>query len=116
MTPHCLVSCPLPETHLDLLRSSDGHDWHEGIQDLEVKAGLGSLCWFLVETTARCICCLLAFNTFSLNLTTGFKMFVNRNRVTDVEYKLCLPGVGGGGGINWEIWIDIHTTIYKTDY
>ena len=43
-------------------------------------------------------------------------MFVNRNRVTDVEYKLCLPGVGGGGGINWEIWIDIHTTIYKTDY
>ena len=41
-------------------------------------------------------------------------MFVNRNRVTDVEYKLWLPGIRGGGGINWETGIDIHTAIYKT--
>ena len=114
MTPHCLVSCPLPGTHLHLPRSSEDHDWHEGIQDLEVKVGIGSLFWFLFQTTTRYIFCSLAFNTFSLNLTTGFKMFVNRNRVTDVEYKLWLPGIRGGGGINWKIGIVIHTTIYKT--
>ena len=38
--------------------------------------------------------------------------------VTDVENKLIqktnLWGKGGGG-INWETGIDIHTTIYKID-
>ena len=32
----------------------------------------------------------------------------NRNRVTDVENKLMVRG----GGINWEIGIDIYTLLY----
>ena len=37
----------------------------------------------------------------------------NRNRITDVENKLMVTKGEKGGGINWEIGIDIHTTIYK---
>ena len=35
----------------------------------------------------------------------------NRNRVTDVENKHGYQGMRGGG-INWEIWIDIYTLLY----
>ena len=39
----------------------------------------------------------------------------NRNRVTDVENKLMVTNKGeSGGGVNWEIGINIYTTIYKT--
>ena len=45
----------------------------------------------------------------------------NRNRVTDVEHKLMVTKGESGGGINWEIGIDIwhsrhiKSTIYKID-
>ena len=41
--------------------------------------------------------------------------FTNRNRVTDVENKLTVTkgeAGWGGGGINWEIGIDIYTLLY----
>ena len=38
----------------------------------------------------------------------------NRNRVTDVEKQTYgyQGGKGAGGGINWEIGIDIYTQLY----
>ena len=36
----------------------------------------------------------------------------NRNRLTDVENKLKVTKGEGGGGINWEIGIDIYTLPY----
>ena len=36
----------------------------------------------------------------------------NRNRVTDVENKLMVTKGESGGGINWEIGIDICTLLY----
>ena len=37
----------------------------------------------------------------------------NRNRVTDVENRLMVTrGERGGGGINWEIGIDVDTLLY----
>ena len=38
----------------------------------------------------------------------------NRNRVTDVEKQTYgyQGGKGAGGGINWEIGIDIYTLLY----
>ena len=43
------------------------------------------------------------------NLKKGYK---NRSRVTDVENKLLVTREQGGGGINWEIRIDIYTRLY----
>ena len=54
--------------------------------------------------------------TYKWNLTKGYKWtyLQNRNRVTDVENKLMVPGVRGGDKLgDWD-W-HIHTTIYKTD-
>ena len=34
------------------------------------------------------------------------------NRVTDVEDKLMVPWGERGGGINWEIEMDIHALLY----
>ena len=36
----------------------------------------------------------------------------NRNGVTDVENKLMVTKGEKGGGINWEIGIDIYTLLY----
>ena len=36
----------------------------------------------------------------------------SRNRVTDVEKKLTVTKGGRGGGMNWEIGIDIYTLLY----
>ena len=38
-------------------------------------------------------------------------LFTNRSRVTDVENKLMVTR-GWGGGISWEIGIDIYTLLY----
>ena len=35
-----------------------------------------------------------------------------RDRVTDVENKLWLPEGKVGGGINWEIGMDMYTLLY----
>ena len=47
-------------------------------------------------------------------LKKGYKWtyLQNRNRVTDVENKLMVTRGKGGGGINWEIGIDIYTLLY----
>ena len=47
------------------------------------------------------------------NLQKAYKWtyLQNRNRVADVENKLMVTR-GSGGGINWEIGIDIYTLLY----
>ena len=35
-----------------------------------------------------------------------------RNRVTDIANNLMATGGKAGGGINWEIGIDIYTLLY----
>ena len=53
--------------------------------------------------------------TYMWNLKKGYKWtyLQNRSRVTDVENKLMLTkGMGGHGGINWKIGIDIYTLLY----
>ena len=40
-------------------------------------------------------------------------LFTEQNGVTDVENKLTVTrGGAGGGGINWELGIDIYTLLY----
>ena len=53
--------------------------------------------------------------TYMWNLKKWYKWIYsqNRNRVTDVENKLMVTRwEREGGGINWEIGIDIHTLLY----
>ena len=52
--------------------------------------------------------------TYMWNLKKGYEWtsLQNRNRVTDVENKLTVTKGEKGGGINWEIGIDIFTLLY----
>ena len=52
--------------------------------------------------------------TYMWNLKKWYKRTYlhDRNRVTDVENKLMVTKGERGGGINWEIGIDIHILLY----
>ena len=39
-------------------------------------------------------------------------LFIDRNRFTELENEFMVTRREGGGGINWEIGIDIYTLLY----
>ena len=52
--------------------------------------------------------------TYMWNLKKWYKWsyLQNRNRVTDIENKLMVTKGESGGGISWDIGIDIYTLLY----
>lgn len=65
--------------------------------------------WSKVRQRQTWYCLFLESKGIQMNLSID----PTRHRFADVENKfIWLPGVKGGGGINWKIGIDIYTILY----
>ena len=51
-------------------------------------------------------------SAISIHINIQMNLLQNRNRIIDVENKLRITNGERGGGINWEIGIDIYILLY----